>query len=51
MKRYILRVLAALIFASAISGCTVEYREHHHWDHDHGRDHDDHDHDNDYRDH
>ncbi|HVS92613.1 MAG TPA: hypothetical protein VHB54_09950 [Mucilaginibacter sp.] len=45
MKKYIIRLIAVLIFASAVSSCTVEYRErHHHWDHDHYRDHDDHDH-------
>lgn len=44
MKKYILRLLAVLIFVSAtVSSCTVEYREHHHMDHDHGHAHDDHD--------
>ncbi|HEY8783662.1 MAG TPA: hypothetical protein VIM16_18690 [Mucilaginibacter sp.] len=47
MKKHILRIIALLIFASAISSCSIEYREHHrHWDHDRGdRDHDNHDHD------
>ncbi|MBS1524804.1 MAG: hypothetical protein JST19_04085 [Bacteroidetes bacterium] len=45
MKKYIIRLIAVLVFASAVSSCTVEYRErHHHWDHDHDRDHGDHDH-------
>jgi hypothetical protein len=36
MKKYILRVIALLVFASAISSCSVEYREHHrHHDDDH----------------
>ncbi|HEX3387076.1 MAG TPA: hypothetical protein VHS53_17875 [Mucilaginibacter sp.] len=48
MKKHILRLIAVLIFASAtvtgFSGCTVEYREHHHhMDHDHEN------HDHDYR--
>jgi len=44
MKKYILRVLALLIFASvALSGCSVEYRNAHgHHDGDHGHDHDQH---------
>ena len=44
MKKQVIRLIALLIFASAISSCSVEYRErHHHHDHDHGHDHD-HDH-------
>ncbi len=36
MKKYILRVIALLVFASAISSCSVEYREHQrHHDDDH----------------
>ncbi len=36
MKKYMLRIIALLIFASAISSCSVEYREHHrHHDDDH----------------
>jgi hypothetical protein len=35
MKKHILRLIALLVFASAISSCSVEYREHHmHHDHD-----------------
>ena len=35
MKKHILRVIALLIFASAVSSCSVEYRERHrHHDHD-----------------
>jgi hypothetical protein len=30
MKKHILRLIALLIFASAISSCSVEYRERHH---------------------
>ncbi|WP_259070502.1 hypothetical protein HDF24_10705 [Mucilaginibacter sp. X4EP1] len=41
MKKFILRILAVLVLASAVTSCSVEYREHHphHWDRDH--DHDD----------
>jgi len=44
MKKYILRIIALLIFASAISSCSVGYRQgHHQMDHgDHGHDHDNH---------
>jgi hypothetical protein len=35
MKKHILKVIALLIFASAITSCSVEYRERHHHDHDH----------------
>jgi len=46
MKKHILRLIAVLILGSALSSCTVEYRErHHHMNHDH----DHHDHDHDYR--
>ncbi len=46
MKKYILRVIALLIFASAITSCSVEYRERHGGGHhDEHRDHDHHDHD------
>ena len=34
MKKHILRLIALLMFASAVSSCSVEYREHHHWHHD-----------------
>jgi len=48
MKKQIMRLLALLIFASvAMSGCSVEYREHHRYHHD--DDHHDRDHDHDYR--
>ena len=40
MKKYILRMIALLVFASAVSSCSVEYREHHAHDHDRGHDHD-----------
>jgi len=43
MKKYILRIIALIIFASAISSCSVEYRESHrshHDDGDHSHDHD-----------
>ncbi len=41
MKKYMLRIIALLIFASAISSCSVEYREghRHHQDGDRGHDH------------
>jgi hypothetical protein len=43
MKKYILRLIALLVFASAISSCSVEYRQRHmHHDHDY-RDNDHHD--------
>jgi hypothetical protein len=36
MKKHILRLIALLVFASAISSCSVEYRQHHmHHDDDH----------------
>jgi len=35
MKKYFLRLIALLVFASAISSCSVEYRQRHmHHDHD-----------------
>ena len=47
MKKYILRVIALLILASAtLPSCSVEYRQrhaHHDGDHDHGHDNDHHD--------
>ncbi|WP_295677288.1 hypothetical protein [uncultured Mucilaginibacter sp.] len=44
MKKHFLRLIALLIFASAISSCTVEYRQRHmHHDNDR-RDNDRHDH-------
>jgi len=44
MKKQIIRLIALLIFASVtISGCSVEYRQHH--DHHADDHHDDHDHD------
>jgi len=44
MKKYFLRLIALLVFASAISSCSVEYRQRHmHHDHD-NRDNDHHDH-------
>ncbi|HZY38241.1 MAG TPA: hypothetical protein VFE53_16405 [Mucilaginibacter sp.] len=46
MKKLILRLVAVLIFVSAISSCAVEYRDRD-WHHDHDRDH--HDHDHEYR--
>ncbi len=42
MKKQIIRLIALLIFASAVSSCTVEYRQRHHHAEEH---HDDHDHD------
>jgi hypothetical protein len=43
MKKHILRIVALLIFASAISSCSVEYREsHRHHDGDDHRDRDHH---------
>jgi hypothetical protein len=45
MKKHILRLIALLIFASAISSCSIEYRERH--GHDHDRDYDHHDRDRD----
>lgn len=42
MKKYILRIIALLIFASAITSCSVEYRERHHHDHDDHGYHDNH---------
>jgi hypothetical protein len=39
MKKHILRLIALLIFASAISSCSVEYREHHRHHDDGGGDH------------
>jgi len=48
MKKYILRVVALLILASAtLPSCSVEYRERHGRGHDNGRGHD-HDHDGDH---
>jgi|APCry1669191515_1035360.scaffolds.fasta_scaffold09987_2 hypothetical protein len=49
MKKYFLRIIAVLVFASAVlPSCSVEYRERHrHHDHDDHRDHDDR-RDNDY---
>lgn len=46
MKKHILRLIAVMIFMSAVSSCSVEYREahRHHYDRDH-YDHDHHDHD------
>jgi len=43
MKKYIIRMVALMIFASvAISSCSVEYREHHrHYDEHHDDHHDD----------
>ncbi len=41
MKKYILRLIALLVFASAISSCSVEYRQRHGY---HDRDHRDNDH-------
>jgi len=45
MKKYIFRIIALLIFASAISSCSVEYRSahghHEEGDHGHDRDHGD----------
>ena len=35
MKKYFLRLIALVVFASAISSCSVEYRQRHmHHDHD-----------------
>jgi hypothetical protein len=45
MKKFILRILAVLVLASAVTSCSVEYREHHQHHEDHGHDHDD-NHDN-----
>jgi len=43
MKKYITRIVALLIFASAISSCSVEYRQRHmHHDDNHGHDMDHH---------
>jgi len=42
MKKQVIRLIALLIFASAVSSCTVEYRQRHHHVEEH---HDDHDHD------
>ncbi|WP_262713251.1 hypothetical protein [Mucilaginibacter frigoritolerans] len=42
MKKYILRIIALVIFTSAITSCSVEYREHHHHDHDDHGYHDNH---------
>jgi hypothetical protein len=44
MKKHIIRLITLLIFASAISSCSVEYRERHrhHYDDHHDHDHDDH---------
>jgi hypothetical protein len=40
MKKHILKFIAFVVLASAISSCSVEYREHHrHWDDDHHYDH------------
>lgn len=38
MKKYITRIVALLIFASAISSCSVQYRERHGHMHDHDHD-------------
>jgi hypothetical protein len=41
MKKLVLRLIAVLILGSALSGCSIEYREHHHhMDHGHDHDHD-----------
>jgi len=49
MKAQILRLIALLIFASAtMSGCSLEYREHHRHHHGNDRDHGDYGHE--YRD-
>jgi len=33
MKKHILKIITLLIFVSAVSSCSVEYRErHHHYD-------------------
>lgn len=43
MKKYILRIAALLILASAtLPSCSVEYRERHHRDYHHDRDYDHH---------
>ena len=42
MKIQIIRLIALLMFASAISSCSVQYRERHRHAHDHDHDHDDH---------
>ncbi len=34
MKKLVLKLIALVIFASAISSCSVEYRDHHRWHHD-----------------
>jgi hypothetical protein len=40
MKKQIVRLITLLIFASAISSCSIEYRERHgHHDHDHDEHH------------
>ncbi len=44
MKKHFLRLIALLIFASAVSSCSLEYRERHH--HNGHADHDEHGHDN-----
>jgi hypothetical protein len=39
MKKYITRIIALLVLASAISSCSVQYRERHmHHDDDHSHD-------------
>ncbi|MDB5008257.1 MAG: hypothetical protein JWP45_2650 [Mucilaginibacter sp.] len=47
MKKHILRLIALLIFASAVSSCSIEYRQRHHRDdseHHHDEGHHDEDH-------
>jgi uncharacterized membrane protein YqhA len=34
MKKLVLKLIALLIFASAVSSCSVEYRDHHRYHHD-----------------
>jgi hypothetical protein len=41
MKKYITRILALLLLASAVTSCSVEYRQRH-GHHDDHHDHDDH---------
>jgi hypothetical protein len=40
MKKHITRIIALLLLASAISSCSVQYREHHPRMHDHDHDQD-----------
>jgi len=37
MKKHILRLIALVVFVSAISSCSIEYRQHHMHDHDRDR--------------